>query len=289
MIGRGCKLDSEEYERIAEQGMTEEFADVEKLYEATYRLDMRLEGNKEKLTEEIYNLIKEDIIDTYWIERNRIHNRYDIDHKREEFEHSERSEALVPRAWRFLFLHHENVAAKLIMEDVNIDMDAFFAESEVANDERRPEYMPKMYLSRAQKREGRRAARRERKAEREKRARLRKLEQDRKQQKKKDRMKAKRDAELEARRKRREARQAKRKARQELRRQRAAENAEKRKALRQKRRDRRKQTTSPKSPKTGTKQARSPRTFSTQIPRAGDVSPNVCMEKSPSKGKGEQK
>ncbi len=229
-------MDSEEYERIAEQGMTEEFADVEKLYEATYRLDMRLEGNKEKLTKEIYNLIKEDIIDTYWIERNRIHNRYDIDHKREEFEHSERSEALVPRAWRFLFLHHENVAAKLIMEDVNIDMDAFFAESEAANDERRPEYMPKMYLSRAQKREGkregRRAARRERKAEREKRARLRKLEHDRKQQKKKDRMKAKRDAELEARRQRREARQAQRQARQAKRR-------------------------STNSPKTGTKKVRS--------------------------------
>ena len=253
--------DVEEREDVAEQDMTEEFDDIRQLNETIYELYGRLHENAELMTEAQFDMISDKLYELYEKEEKRIHERYDIERKREEFKHRERSAALVPHAWRFLFLHRENVAAKLIMEAVDINTNRFFEASEAENDENRPEYMPKMYLSRAQKREAKREARserrRERKAEKEKRARLRKLEQDRKRQKKKDSMKAKRDAELEARRKRREARQAKRKARQELRRQRAAENAKRRKELRQKQRERRKQTTSPKSPKTGTKKVRS--------------------------------
>lgn len=269
--------------------MTDEFKDVERLNEATYRLNGRLESNKETLSKEIYDIVKEDLIALYEDSRREIHNRYDVDHKREEFEHRERSATLVPRAWRFLFLHGENVAAKLITEAVNISTDEFFSEQEAANDENRPEYMPKIYLTRAQKREAKREAHRERKAEREKKKRLRKLERDRKDKARKERKRAARDVALEARKKRREARRAERlrrtAERAKMRKDRRIKDRKRKAALRKQRQERRKKTTSPKFPKTGTESARSSRTFSTPIPKIGDISPNVCMEKSPSKGK----
>lgn len=258
-------------EELAAQGMTEELADVEKLIEAIYKLSGRLTENAELLSEELFDIMSEDIRELYEEERLRIRNRYDIDHKREAFEHRERSAALVPRAWRFLFLHGENVAAKLITEAVNIDTDAFFAASEDENDENRPEYMPKMYLSRAQKREAKRIereeARRERKEEKAKKARLRKLERDRKRKTKKERAKAQRDAEREERQKRREEQQAKRRRRAaeksskriERRKQRLKRRKERKEARRHratekanKRGERRRQRRSAKSPKSGT-------------------------------------
>ncbi len=216
--------------------MTEEQEDVKQLQKDIYELCGSLHENSSLMTEDLAEMMNDDLRDLYKEEYRRIRYRYEIDHRREEFGAQERIALYVPRARRFLWFHRENVAAKLIMEEANIEADRFFSEREEENDENRPDYMPKMYLSRAQKREvkriERKEARRERKEERAKKARLRKLERDRKRKTKKERAKAKRDAEREERQKRREEQQAKR-------RRRAAEKASKRTERRKQRLKRR--------------------------------------------------
>ena len=205
--------------------MTEEFEEIQQLQKDIYELNGELYENSKLMAEELSDMMNSHVRDLYKEEYIRIRSDYEIERRQKEFRTKERRAIYVPYSRRFLFFHRSNVAAKLIIEEANIEADRFFSECEAENDKNRPEYMPKMYLSRAQKREAKRIereeARRERKEEKAKKARLRKLERDRKRKTKKERAKAQRDAEREERQKRREEQQAKR-------RRRAAEKSSKR-------------------------------------------------------------
>ncbi len=167
--------------------MTEEFEEIEALNNRIYELYGELHENAPLMTEEQVEKIGKVLYDLYDSEYLHIDRQYGIDRKREVFEFKERSAAYSPRAWRVWFLHHENVPAKLIMENVDIEADDYFRQSESENDENRPDYMRKRYLSWRDKFAAWRRERRARRAERKKAARLRKLEKQRKPERKRER------------------------------------------------------------------------------------------------------
>ncbi len=139
---------------------------VEDLNEDFFKLLCRLKKYKEALGKpDFYNYMLKNLFDLYKREYERLYLDYDFNVKREMFEKREKLRGLTPRAWKFLFLHNENIPAKLIIEDVNIDTEEYFRNYEAENDEARPDYMRKMWLTRRDKKEAKKAAKQARKAE----------------------------------------------------------------------------------------------------------------------------
>lgn len=126
-----------------------------------FQLLYDLKENKEALGKpQFYELMLNNMSDLYKREYLRIYVDYDLEVKREMFEKKMKIASLDPHAWRFLFFHYENIPAKLIIEDANIEAEKFFKECEAKNDAARPDYMPKLYLTRADKRAAKKAEKR---------------------------------------------------------------------------------------------------------------------------------
>ena len=138
---------------------------VEDLNKDFYSLLYDLKENKEACGDpQIYKCMLQNLFNLYKMEYKRIYVEYELKYNREVFEKEEKLASLTPHAWRFLCFHHENIPAKLIIEDVDIKSEKFFKECERLNDTARPPYMAKLWLTRADKKEARRAERRTRKA-----------------------------------------------------------------------------------------------------------------------------
>lgn len=135
------------------------------LYKDFYYLLYDLEENKEACRDpQIYKLLLQNLFDVYKKEYQLIYLDYQLYYKREEFKKKELLASLTPHAWSFLCFHHENIPAKLIIEDVDIQSDKLFKEAERNNDTARPPYMEKLWLTHAEKKEAKRAEKEARKA-----------------------------------------------------------------------------------------------------------------------------
>lgn len=152
-------------ERKQDRELTGFMKQVAELNVDFYKLFYDLKENKEALGKpQIYDFMLQKLFDLYKHELERIYIDYELEFKREMFIKETRFDSLVPHAWRFLCFHHENIPAKLIMENVDIKSDKFFKECEAENDAARPSYMDKIWLTRQDKREAKRKEKEARKA-----------------------------------------------------------------------------------------------------------------------------
>lgn len=222
---------------------------VEDLNEDFFKLLCRLKKYKEALGKpDFYNYMLKNLFDLYKREYERLYLDYDFNVKREMFEKREQIRGLTPRAWKFLFLHYENIPAKLIIEDVDIQSEEYFKSYEAENDEARPDYMTKMWLTRRDKKEAKKAVKRAKKAAKaaEKEAAKQARRETKKERRRKNGRKHKAEVMQIPEAKGHTAAQSDAEAKKQAR-LRALEESR-----RQKKREQEQTTTSPKSPKTGT-------------------------------------
>ncbi len=150
------EFDEEEEETRELDGMEKT---VEDLNEKFFKLLCRLKKHKEAFgKQQFYDCMLQNLFDLYKLEYERIYKDYKLKANREIFRKNEKIASLTPHAWRFLFFHRENIPAKLIIEDENIKSEEFYRKYEAENDAARPEYMRKLWLTRWDKKEARKAA-----------------------------------------------------------------------------------------------------------------------------------
>lgn len=102
--------------------MIDELKDLNRSF---YELFGELHENAALMTERQADFMAAKLFDVYRDEFRRLYLRCEIANKRTEFETMQRRSALIPKSWRFLFLHRENNAAKVIMEQIERETGRF--------------------------------------------------------------------------------------------------------------------------------------------------------------------